>query len=174
MDWISKIKGKKNTNRIKRETNTLFRQLDTLDVYFTLTNNAWKKGADSKDALVFFSRILKYLVVIPKKVVDKYIFYPIFEEVDGRYQFKTEYLKYNYKENAISILLSEDNDVVSIRSNRGSHKKSINLFRLPKEQYWKKIDLSFSEEPLMDLVYYINEMTKELSDGKGVIEIQKL
>lgn len=173
MDWTSKIEGRKNTNFIKRETNTLFRQLDTLDVYFTLTNNDWKKGADSKDALVFFSRIQKYLVVIPKNVVDKYIFYPIFEEVDGKYQFKAECLKYNYKESAISILFSEDNGIVSIRSNGDGHKKTIDLFRLPKEQYWKKIDLSSSEDPLMDLVYYIKKMTKELSDGKGVTEIHK-
>lgn len=177
MDWVEEIR--KSTHRIKQSTNTLFRQLSSQDVYFTMTGNNWRNDLKNRDALVIFSRNENsaegpLLVVIPRKVVDEHIFDPIFEGEPGAVIFKPTLAHFEYKPKAINLLFNKEDGTVALRPKSGSECESVKLFRLPRDLYWKSIDLGRSIDPVLDLENEIIETIKDISDGKGVEPINRL
>ncbi len=91
---VSNKSGSINDNRQRteinrkariKETNTIFRQngkkLGIENVSFTLSKNNWRSDEGNKNAIAYFSETSKQLVVIPKIIVDKYIFDPFFKKI---------------------------------------------------------------------------------------------
>lgn len=179
MIWVDKIYGRDKTNHIKKATNTLFRQLHSLDISFSMVGKNWKGGKTDKDALVAFSKGQgiseePLLVVIPKRIVDKYIFYPIFENFGNGYSFKPKYSHFNYIDNKINLILNKNSSIISLRYNSECKGLTIDLFYLPEGDYWFPIDLRSYSDPVGELVSKINETVKKVSDGKGIRVIEKL
>ena len=179
MSWIKKISEAGNTMHIKKNTNTLFRQHERLSIYFSMAGKNWKDERTDRDALVIFTRKQQglgatYLVVIPKKIVDDYIFNPIFKNTGNGYIFKPEYSHYNYSKNRINLILDKESSNISLRSKSDSGAETIELFNLPEGIYWFPIDLSSVVDPVMELILRINETVKKVEDGKGIRVINQL
>jgi hypothetical protein len=170
LNWVDAVKNE--TRTIKRATCTVFRQnknpLNKLDINHVLTGNNWIDELSPKKAMVTFSKSSKHLIIIPKTIVDEYIFYPLFEENSDGYGFKKDFQKYEHRGKSILIKYREDGDflIVTLLSGQKKAAKKIDLLKLPQE-YWEQIDI-ISDDPLIKFISVVKNKVEKLSDGNGI------
>lgn len=156
---------------IKKVTNSLFRlnemDVDGSEVFYSI-QNLWKTRNGTKNALVYYSKRSKNLVVIPKDIVDKYIFNPLFEEVSQKYILKKKYQNLEYKRDRINIKFQVENNYLSlsIKPLKKHGLLPVRILKLP-AKYWPKVIPK--ERTLMDEIIFITNELCSLKDHKGEI-----
>lgn len=174
--WVDLISDK--TNEIKYETNTIFRQnskpLGKLDINYVLTGKNWIDGLYSKEAMVTFSKSSHHLIIIPKIIVDKHIFHPLFKKYADEYEFRLSFQNYEHRGRSIRIKYREDSGSLVVTLCTGIKKKAkeIDLLLLP-YYYYEKINI-LSDEPLSEFIKIVIDRIKKLSDGKGVAILESI
>jgi len=176
-DWRKYIVGQ--TGNISDVSNTLFRQnqdepKNIIQLNYSIPTK-WKEEDNEKDAIVYFSSYQKKILIVPKSVIDKYLFFPFFEKVDKGWSFKINFDSYRYSDNRMSInfkLLENSYFIVYINALRKYNQDPYILFKLP-SKYWIDVDL-MSKDPFNEFIQLIVSQTKELSSGEGVIPIGKI
>lgn len=132
-----------DSNYIKKATNSLFR-LNEMDVngseVFYSIQNLWKNRNGTRNALVYYSKFSNNLAVVPKNIVDKYIFNPLFEDGPHGYCFKRQYQNLEYKRGCINIKFQIENDYLSlsIKPLKIHGLTPIKILKLP-SKYWPEI-----------------------------------
>jgi hypothetical protein len=164
-----------NTAFIKKATNTIFRQndqmLDGAGVFYKLTGYSWSNEKETKEAMVYFSRPSKTLVIIPKDIVDNFILTPFFQKTSEGIFLKDQYQYLDYDNGRIHLKFKTDNDRLTIflKALAKFNVDPIPLISLSKP-YWPEIDFK-SENPAGKLVDEIKTLCDRLSLGEGIISI---
>ena len=157
---------------IKKTTNSLFR-LNEMDVngseVFYSIQNLWKNKNGTQNALVYYSKLSTNLVVVPKNIVDKYIFNPLFEEESQGYALKRRYQNLEYKRGRINIKFRIENDYLSlsIKPLKIHGLPPIQILKLP-SKYWPKIipkERSVTEE----IIQVTNELCQSSDRDREIV-----
>ena len=159
-----------------KETNTIFRKnkkmkLDGAAVYFDLSGNKWRSNESSKDkdAIFYYSKASNRLVVIPKIIVDKYIFDPFFQKNSKGSDLSLNYEAFaiNETDRRINLKFKIKNDRLLVNLKNGG--KSIPLISLPKD-YWPDIS-SKNIDIYSKIAEKILHICKDFSSGEGIVPL---
>lgn len=160
------------TAYIKKATCTIFRQnnqlLDGAEIYFKLSGTFWSKNNETKEGMVYFSRPSSNLVILPKSIVNQYIFDRFFEKGSDGYQLSDNYKQFEYDRGRINLKFKTDHDrlLIYLKAPSIFQIDPIPLISLP-TAYWPEMNFKNSEA-VVGIVAEINELCESLSHGHGI------
>jgi len=164
---------KNNSSQIKNASHTLFRQNDNPinggGGFYQLSGCSWNNNEHTRNAIVYFSRHSKKLVIIPAIIVNKYIFEPYFKKALTGYILREEYKGFELTDKRISLQFKFEQDRLLVTLKARGRTRSKPLFSLPKP-YWPDVDLN-ETNPVACLIDTINKLCLELSAGEGIMSM---
>ena len=165
----------KGTAFIKKATRTIFRQnnqlLDGAEIFFKLSGTFWSKNNETKAGMVYFSRPSGNLVILPKCIVNQYIFDRFFEKQADGYQLSGNYKQFEYDNGRINLKFKTDHDrlLMYLKAPSIFQIDPIPLISLP-TAYWPEMKFQ-KTEAVVSIVAEINDLCQSLSQGHGIKSI---
>jgi len=164
-----------DTETIKKETNTLFRQnqieINGADIYYAF-QKSWNKDG-MKDGIAYFSRSSNTLLVIPGDIVQQYLVNPIFEKSPTGYSYKNKYkdLEHNRGRINLQFIIEDDNLAVYIMPLKKHGILKIKIMTLTKK-YWPQISTTGNLE--RKIINTIIELSRNKKDFENITIYQNL
>ena len=175
-DFLTKSPDTIDSKYVKKTTNTLFRQnklaIDGNVIFYSL-KNLWVDNEGTKKGISIYSSSSKHLLVIPEKIVQQYLFTPIFKKSSTGYSFRKRYEKLEGDSGRIYLYfrIEENKFAVYIKPLKRYNISPIKVMLLSKK-YWPQ--MNSTEELEQDIITTIIELSRIEQDHDNIIILQDL